>query len=68
MSDRDENEVIGCAIMDQVDVSDSSLSNVANQFRIENSTKNIIIDFDVQSEMKGYFTITVKCQDKGENA
>jgi len=45
--------------------SDDSLSQVTNPFKLQDSTNNVVLNFEVQSNMKGHFTVNVSVEDAG---
>ena len=66
INDRDENDSVTCKIEDEFNVSSSSvgLANVKKPpFRID-PDQWIALLFDVQPDMKGFFTLNVTCEDK----
>ena len=63
--DPDLNDELHCAIDDAFNYSDASLSQVTKPFTIQDATKQVLLNFDVQSGMKGYFTVGVTVEDSG---
>jgi hypothetical protein len=67
VTDPDENDIVTCKIKDEFTVIQSSvgLADVNKPpFQIDQD-QWITLLFTVQTDMKGYFTLNVTCEDKG---
>lgn len=65
VSDPDLNDELHCDISDEFSYSDESLSQVSKPFTIQDSTRDVLLNFEVQSNMKGFFTVNVTVEDEG---
>lgn len=66
MIDPDENDVVTCRIEDDYTTSDESLNSVAKPPFSIDANHNVLLEFDVLPNMKGYFTLNVTCTDLGK--
>lgn len=65
VSDRDEDDVDTCRIADDYLYSDPTLGSIITPFTVRNPTFDVILNFEVQDAMKGFFTLNVTCFDLG---
>jgi len=62
--DPDENDSFKCNLSDVFYASDASLAHVTQPFLIKESTNEVLLNFQVQSKMTGYFRINITAVDK----